>query len=156
MAFRKFSTSLSPEKDAGWGLIFRLNSLWAKVDIPAESGDYDSWNTVLDRIFCNLLYRNKMDIVLDEQGRVQDVKINEDSYKVYAFLTKKIFEAKIDYHKSIRAPPNLSKSTILKSRWYHAVMLKDIWLRKYMQELGLYLKEIERAPGSALFGGDHA
>ena len=31
-------------------------------------------------------------------------------------------------------------------------MLKEIWLRKYMSELGLYLKEVEHNPAGAMFG----
>lgn len=157
MAFRKFNTAMSPDKDAGWGLIFRLNNLWAKVDTPAESGDYDHWNIILDRIFCNLFYRNPLEVMEDETGKVIDVKVDiqkDKSYKTFTFLTKKIFQTKIEYLKMIQDPhATKNQKFISKSRWYHAVMLKDMWLRKFMQELGLYLKEVERAPGSALFGG---
>jgi hypothetical protein len=38
------------------------------------------------------------------------------------------------------------------SRWYRALMFKDMWLRKLMMKLKLYLKEIEHTPGSSLFG----
>ncbi len=155
MAYKRMVPGLAPDKDAGWGLIFRLNSLWAKVDGPAESGDYDGWNIILDRIFCNLLYRNPMDIIQDEEGRVIDVKINDKdlAYKVFNFHSKKIFQSKIDYNKALVEHKPSSFIRIMKSRWYHSVLMKDIWLRKYMQELGLYLKEIEKSPGSALFGG---
>ena len=157
MAYRKYNTSLAPDKDAGWGLIFRLNNLWAKIDGPAESGDYDHWNIILDRIFCNLFYRNQLSVVEDETGKIIDVKVDTEkdkAYKVFTFLSKKIFQSKIDYLK-IMIDPKVSRNSklIAKSRWYHSVMLKDMWLRKFMQELGLYLKEIERSPGTALFGG---
>lgn len=158
MAYKRFMPSMSPDKDAGWGLIFRLNSLWAKVDIPAEAGDYDTWNTLLDRVFCNLLYRNPLEIQrdpLDPAGkRIVDIKLKEDAYEIYVFISKKIFKAKIDYNKAIKdIHTSQTQRIILKSRWYQSVILKDIWLRKYMQELGLYLKEVERSPGTALFGG---
>lgn len=155
MVYKRIVPGLAPDKDAGWGLIFRLNSLWARVDSPAESGDYDHWNIILDRIFCNLLYRNPMQIITDENGKVTDVKIAETdlAYKVFNFHSLKIFQAKIDYHQSLVHHKPVPYIKIMKSRWYHAVMMKDIWLRKYMQELGLYLKEIEKSPGTALFGG---
>jgi hypothetical protein len=144
-----FKPSLSPDKDAGWGLIYRLNNLWARVDTPAENGDYDSWNIVLDRIYCNLLYRNKMDIVKDEKtGEILDVRINEEPHKVFTHLTKSIFQAKSEFYKAT----DKRNKTIARSRWYHKVLLKDIWLRKYMQELGLYLKEVANDPGTVLFG----
>ncbi|MCK9369982.1 hypothetical protein M0R04_08770 [Candidatus Dojkabacteria bacterium] len=156
MAYRKYNTSLAPDKDAGWGLIFRLNNLWAKVDVPAESGDYDHWNIILDRIFCNLFYRNSLEVIEDpETGKVLDVKIDlekDKSYKVFTHLSKKIFSAKIAFL-TMDQTNSKNQRMIAKSRWYHSVMMKDMWLRKFMQELGLYLKEIERSPGTALFGG---
>jgi len=57
----------SPDKDAGWGLIYRLNNLWAQVDPKATSGDYEGWNFVLDRIYCNLLYEDNMIITENEK-----------------------------------------------------------------------------------------
>ena len=164
---RKHQYQMTPDKDAGWGLIYRLNNLWSRVDLPAEHGDYDSWNNILDRIYCNLLYRNKMEITmvdeLNQDGvpngkkKVGAVKINEEVAEVYNFMTKNVFKAKGDFFKSSKLatqnPARKNDALIARSRWYHAVMMKDIWLRKYMQELGLYLKEVERSPGSALFGG---
>jgi len=157
MAFRKFNQNLAPDKDAGWGLIYRLNNLWSKVDLPAEAGDYDHWNIILDRIFCNLFYRYPLAVTEDADGKVIDVKVDltkDSSYKTFTFLSKKIFSNKIAYL-TMLPDPHVTKNQkmIAKSRWYHAVMLKDMWLRKFMQELGLYLKEVERSPGSALFGG---
>jgi hypothetical protein len=144
-----FKPSLSPDKDAGWGLIYRLNNLWARVDTPAENGDYDAWNNVLDRIYCNLLYRNKIDIIKNEQnGEIIEVKINEEPHKIFTYLTKNIFQAKSNYLRTA----NARDKAIMRSRWYHKVLLKDVWLRKYMQELGLYLKEVANDPGSVLFG----
>ena len=148
---------LQPDKDAGWGLIYRLNNLWQKVDIPAEQGDYDSWNNILDRIYCNLLYRQNMEVTKDEvSGKIFDVKLNEDAVNIFNFLTKNLFRNKSEFLKVSKLPPTpINKNNILiwRSRWYHSVMMKDIWLRKYMQELGLYLKEVEKSPGTALFGG---
>jgi hypothetical protein len=143
-----FKPSLSPDKDAGWGLIYRLNNLWARVDTPAENGDYDSWNIVLDRIYCNLLYRNRIDIIKDDIGNIIDVKINEEPHKIFTYLTKNIYQAKADFYKAT----DKKEKTLARSRWYSKVLLKDIWLRKYMQELGLYLKEVANDPGTVLFG----
>lgn len=36
---------------------------------------------------------------------------------------------------------------------YRALMMKDIWLRKFMQERNLYLKEVEFNPANAMWGG---
>ena len=39
----------SPGIDAGWGLIMRLNYLWAAVDRAAMEGDTDKWDFTLDK-----------------------------------------------------------------------------------------------------------
>ena len=36
---------------------------------------------------------------------------------------------------------------------YETLGYKDVWLRKFMQENGLYLKEIEFNPANAMWGG---
>lgn len=157
MVWKSTKPMLSPDKDAGWGLIYRLNNLWARVDYPAEEGDYDSWNAVLDRIYCNLLYRNPLKVTKDPNGEIVDISIEEEPHKVYKFLTKKVFEAKKQYQ-TVSKHPVINKQQAMEqaySKWYHAVMRKDVWLRKYMQELGLYLKELERSPANALFGGSN-
>ena len=151
MAFKKSNMYSTPNLDASLGLIFRLNILWAKVDNHSEAGDYDGWNVLLDRIYCNLLYREEIEVKEDEDKNIIDVSLCEDDEKVYKFLTTNIFKAKATYFKTPFT--NIQKKTIMKSRWYRAVMLKDIWMRKYMQKLKLYLKEVEHTPGSSLFGG---
>ena len=52
----------TPERDASLGLVFRLNNLWAQADYMALSGTYKKWNNVLDRIYCNLLYKENLEI----------------------------------------------------------------------------------------------
>lgn len=150
MAYKKSNMYKAPNLDASLGLIFRLNILWAKVDNHSEAGDYDGWNILLDRIYCNLLYREDFIVTEDKDKNITDVKLCEEDEKVYRFLTTNIFKAKATYFKT--SFQNIQKKTIMKSRWYRAVMLKDIWLRKYMQKLKLYLKEVEHTPGSSLFG----
>lgn len=152
MAFKKSTAYNTPNLDASLGLIFRLNILWAKADNHAEAGDYDGWNILLDRVYCNLLYREDMVIEKDPKSdKITEVRLSDEDEKVYRFLTTNIFKAKAAYY---RSPMNKPKEkTIMKSRWYRAVMLKDIWTRKFMQKLKLYLKEVEQSPGSSLFGG---
>jgi len=151
MAFKKSNMYSTPNLDASLGLIFRLNILWAKVDNHSEAGDYDGWNVLLDRIYCNLLYREDIIIEEDKDKNILSVVLCQDDERIYKFLTTNIFKAKATYFKTPFA--NIQKKTIMKSRWYRAVMLKDIWMRKYMQKLKLYLKEVEHTPGSSLFGG---
>jgi len=152
MAFKKSTAYNTPNLDASLGLIFRLNILWAKADNHAEAGDYDGWNILLDRIYCNLLYREEMIIEEDkETNKITEVKLSDADERVYRYLTTNIFKAKAAYYRTPNA--KVRDKTIMKSRWYRSVMLKDIWTRKFMQKLKLYLKEVEQSPGSSLFGG---
>lgn len=149
----KFNPNGQSTLDASLGLIYRMNNLWARVDTPAENGDYDAWNIVLDRIFCNLSYRDDPTVIKDPTtGAITDVQINDECEKIYKFLTAQIHKRKIDY---LKAPPGkIKEKTIAKSRWYHALRIKDIWLRKHMQKLGLYLRETKQDPAGALFGAN--
>lgn len=150
MAFNE----ITPKHDSTLGLIFRLNALWAEVDIPAKTGKYDSWNSVLDRIYCNLLYRNDLEIKKDEEGNIIEVKLSEDDEKVYKYLSSKISYYKRLYPRvSGKTKKGFSRRKIVRSKWYNAVLLKDIWLRKYMNTLNLYIKESKSTPGSVMFGG---
>jgi len=181
----------SPDKDAGWGLIYRLNNLWGQVDPKATSGNLDSWNWVLDRIYCNLLYGEdlvikkiyeckeghkistyqklkecptclKSQIVKSKLKliRIESIELSDEDEMVYKFLTRKITQAKnntLKMSKVQKGQPkkdeNKKNIEDYKEEHYLAVMMKDIWLRKFMQDLGLYLKVSHSDPSHALFGG---
>lgn len=148
-----YSQSFSqPDKDAGWGLIFRLNDLWRDVDVLAKRGDYDGWEIVLDRIYANLLYRNEMVIIEDDDGNIVDLELDEKDIQQYNIVKNKIAFAKRNVILSYQ-----SKSIVevrkAKLNHYRSLMLYDVWLRKFMQAHQLYLKEFESNPGNALFGG---
>ena len=175
----------SPDKDAGWGLIYRLNNLWQQVDPKATGGDYEGWNFVLDRIYCNLLYdddmiikriyqcdrghtfstfkkttdclkclksKEKTDIKLI---RIESVGLSEEDELIYKFLTNKIKEAMNNKLKAVKSENKTYKDKTVeehKEDYYRALMMKDIWLRKFMQGLGLYLRVIDRDLSNALLG----
>ncbi len=144
------SDDFIPDRDASLGLVFRLNILWSKTDYAALGGRYEEWNNVLDRIYCNLLYRNEMDTVFDDEtGKILEVKLLKKDTKIYRHLSIQVANARKDYNK---ARNKLDKGKA-RSKWYHSLQKKDIWLRKFMQTLKLYLKETEKRPGSVLFGG---
>jgi len=184
MIKKKFS---SPDKDAGWGLIYRLNNLWAQVDPKATGGDYEGWNFVLDRIYCNLLYDKEMiikKVYKCEYGhifssfkkrkecpkcrkskgikseikviRINSIELSEEDKIVYEFLTDKIETAINGKIKAMKSEKKIYEGKSIenyKKEYYQALMMKDIWIRKFMQELKLYLKVVERDPSSAMMGG---
>jgi len=147
-------SEITPKHDSTLGLIFRLNALWAEVDIPAKNGNYDAWNNVLDRIYCNLLYRNDLEIKKDSEDKIIGVELSDEDEKIHKYLSSEIAKWKKLYFKVHGKTKNgLDKKKLVRSRWYKSVMLKDIWLRKYMNNLKLYIKETKQTPGTAMWGG---
>jgi len=140
-----------PDKDAGWGLIFRLNALWERADRRAEAGDYEGWEVVLDRIFSNLMYRNKVEIVTNGDNEIIDVEIKDEEYKEFQKVKQKIRNVRFEMLKA-RHERNFKNLKLAQMNLYKILMFYDIWLRKFMQSRDLYLKETEHNPGKALFG----
>lgn len=150
---RHDSIKYTPTSDAGLGLVFRLNRLWAQADYKCLSGDFDGWNFVMDRIFCNLCYREKLEVEEEKKsGNVTNFKINEPNVQIYKIFSQRIKKSKEDYFKAIKIK-SLSLMTKSREDHYQCLMEKDMWLRKFMADLGLYLKEYEYNPATALFGG---
>ena len=137
---------ITPERDASLGLVFRLNNLWSQADYYALKAEYDKWDNVLDCIYRNLLYRNELE-VKKLNNKLLSVELSTKDTEIYSFLSRQIHLAKNAFVKS----PQKLKS-IVRSKWYHAIQRKDIWLRKDMQKLKLYLKEYEKRPGDSTFG----
>jgi len=137
-----------PTIDASLGLVYRLNSLWNRADYAALEAKYDAWNNILDALYRNLLYRDEVVVEKNSKGQIISVSLLQKDTKVYRHLSLKIALAKKEFY----GAKNKAKQVRARNKWYHAVQMKDIWLRKLMQTLKLYLKENERRPGGALFG----
>ena len=120
------------------------------------AGDLDKWNVLLDRIFQNLSYRIKTTQILDEQKKIIGIEINDPEYEENKLLIRKIVHARSQYKKFFKSKKR-SKTGILfelywRSRWYQEIVNRELWLRKFMHGLGLYLKEIQSDPGTAMLG----
>lgn len=146
-------SEITPKYDSTLGLIFRLNNLWAKVDIPAEGGDYEGWNNVLDRLYNNLAYRGATKVVKNGEGEIISMTIDDFDDEEYSFLSKQVNLCRQRCLKAKGLTKGISNKRIARSRWYKALNLKDIWLRKFMNKLNLYIKETTKTPGSAMWGG---
>jgi len=139
-----------PEVDTSYGLIYRLNYLWAKADGEALAGKINEWELILDTIFRNLLYREAA--VLEIDGEKIIIKFTDESIKAQRKLKEKITNSKSKRFQAIRQG---NRTDFLKTQvnHYQAVVNYDIWLRKFMHnELRLYMKEVESTPGRSLFG----
>jgi len=155
MPFKK--QSYQPNIDAGLGLIYRLNSLWNKADFAALEGDLERWNFILDTIYRNLLYRNNLDIQyeIDAQGKpmnILSVELVKEDKLIHDWYRKKIRTIKIKRLECIKKRDKIGYFQAL-DELYSIMGQKDSWLRKFMQERGLYLKEVEFNPANAMFGG---
>jgi hypothetical protein len=154
MAFKK---TVSPDKDTGWGVIFRLNSLFSEVEDLAPTGKYDDWNIKLDRIWSNLLYRNPMEIKKDNNGKILSIDLRGDDVEEKTFLDNQILKAKGEMSVARKKVPEGDDYTRDrewvkgKKKLYKALLIKEIWLRKFMNGLGLYLKEVEYNPAGAMW-----
>lgn len=138
--------------DAGIGLVMRINWIFSQIDQAATAGKYDAWNNFLDRTFTNLSFKMRMDVKKDKAGKIVDITYNKEDIKEYNFLSRRIEIHKRNYYKAMRAGKK-NTAAIIRKRWYHSVQQKDIWTRVLMHKLKLYLKEFEKTPGSAAFGG---
>lgn len=155
MAFRK--QTYQPTIDAGIGLIYRLNYLWNQADQAALSGDLERWNFILDTIYRNLLYRNRMEIeyTVDDKGKPKEIKrvglMKEDIliYDHYRRMIRQVKEKRLEARKK----RNYFLFNWTEEKLYELLGNKDVWLRKFMQENGLYLKEVEFNPANAMWGG---
>ena len=153
-----YKSNVTPQQDTGWGVIYRLNDLFREVEVLSPSGKYDEWDFKLDRIWSNLMYRNPLDIKFDDKKNVISVKFDEDAYTVKLYFDNEILKSKKEMNDARRKIPEGKDSlkcknyVIGKRKLYKTILLKEIWLRKYMQELGLYLKEVEHNPAGAMWG----
>lgn len=144
--------------DTGWGLIYRLNTLFNKAEDASLSGDFERWNFILDRIFINLCYKGIMDIKFDinEPGvmpnKVMTIDLPIEEKMVFEKFRQIIKEIKLKSILSIRKRSKIEYEQC-KEDHYRALITKDIWLRKIMMERGLYLREFEFDPTRAMWGG---
>lgn len=153
MAFNNTGTKQSAV-DSGIGLVMRLNYLWSRADAHCLQGQMDDWNHVLDRIYCNLLYREEMVDKRDEvTKKIISVSLNDTEIERFDYFKDKIRELKIQMNKCMnkRDRPGYIQA---KEDYYNSLMEKDIWLRKFMTVLGLYLKEYDQHTNSAIFRGN--
>jgi hypothetical protein len=149
MVNKSWNQGFEQPLDASYGLIFRLNHVWESVDIAARGGDFEKWNTNLDRVFCNLLYKEPLDVEYDEEGNLINVCLSKKDQDLYDFLNKEYEESK----KEFKMARTRSAMVVAKEKVYKALIMKDVGLRKFMYQLKLYLRQSEKNPAHAMWGG---
>jgi hypothetical protein len=156
MAFRRYDSWNQPPKDTGWGLIFRLNRILDKVEYDVEQGDLSRWNLHLDRIYSNILYRNEEELVKDNKDNIQKINFSKEDTEVFTKFNSEIekIQKELSQAKQVEDEQEKIKQVNEASRKYYAVLFKkDIWIRKKMFQMKLYLREHEADPRQAIYGG---
>jgi len=139
-------------QDTGWGLIYRLNNIMAKIETDIENGDMIRWNLHLDRIFVNIIYKNPEEKVRDAKGKIIDVNLSKEDTDIFSALNKQIEDEKKNMVLAKQNDDNV-KLVEAKNKLYGLLLKKDIWIRKKMFQLKLYLREGESDPRKAIYGG---
>lgn len=170
-------SNYSSTVDAGYGLIYRLNDLWNGADRAALVGDLDKWNHILNAIFRNLCYRGVMEIVYKEDensdakfitpviknnprikkkihpsASIKTIELNNEDSLVFNKFRELIRTIKTKIYKAIK-DKRRNDYNLNQEDYSDILAKKDIWLRKFMQDRGLYLKEVEFDPSQAMWGG---
>lgn len=154
----KSSPFYQPKQDTGWGLIFRLNGLFDAIERDVENGNMDRWNLHLDRIFINILYKNPEETIKDEKGKVTDIKFSALDIEIFTKINRMIDDVKTAMYNpktflKMKSQERIAKVNELRREYYKLLFKKDVWLRKKMFKLDLYLKQVEHDPRKAIYGG---
>jgi len=152
MAYNKWDQSTP--KDTGWGLIFRLNLIMGKIENDLERGDLEKWNLHIDRIYANIMYKDQGEYIYDEHGKIINIKFSKEDIEMFQLFAEKIKKIKLKI-KTLMAQEEPNKLLIhnAKDELYGVLFKKDMWIRKKMFSLKLYLREVESDPRKAIYGG---
>jgi len=138
--------------DLSLGLMMRLNILLTKIETDIERGEIESWNMRIDRIYSNILYKKEAVVIKDENEDVIDYKLSKEDTQIFNLFNKRIYELQkllIEAKKE----PNVFLIKDLNRQIYSTIAKKDVWVRKLMFTLKLYLRNNEKDPSRAIFGG---
>jgi len=153
MAYSSKWNNSSP-KDTGWGLIFRLNLIMGKIENDLETGNLDKWNLHIDRIYANIMFKDQGEYIKDKKGNIIDIKFSREDVEMFQrfatninVLKEKIRNAMSEEERDMRLVNKY------KNELYSLLFKKDMWIRKRMFILKLYLRETESDPRKAIYGG---
>jgi len=154
MAYR--SPYFQPKQDTGWGLIYRLNLLLGKIEQDIEQGDLERWNLHIDRVYVNIVFKNEEKITKDKNGKITGVDFSKEDVMVFSRFNEMLEENKrklMDLKNIEDDEERIKEKRKLLQDKYNTILKKDIWMRKKMFKLNLYLREVEHDPRKAIYGG---
>ena len=150
----KWSNNNSSPKDTGWGLIYRLNLIMGKIENDLETGNLDKWNLHIDRIYANIMFKDQGEHVYNSKGNIVDITFSKEDVEMFQRFAAKIraIKQKIRTEMS-QEEPKINLIHQYKDELYSILFKKDMWIRKRMFILKLYLRETESDPRKAIYGG---
>ena len=154
MAYFNKRAKVSTSIDAGLGLVYRLNTLWRSADVSAVKGELDEYNDILNRIFVNLLYKAPMEVTYEDKERTKIKTVGwsiEDSM-IFNKFKEMLKEVKRRENDALTKKDRIAYGSAREDH-YEILLRKDSWLRKFMMDRGLYLKEVEFDPANSMWGG---
>jgi hypothetical protein len=155
MAYQsKWNNNAATPKDTGWGLIYRLNLIMGKIENDLETSNLDKWNLHIDRIYANIMFKDQGEYVYDNKGNILDIKFSKEDVEMFQRFAQQIrsIQQKINTEK-MKEEPSPAAIHIYKDQLYSVLFKKDMWIRKIMFTLKLYLRENESDPRKAIYGG---
>ena len=152
MAYKSWNNQSSP-KDTGWGLIFRLNMIMGKIENDLETGNLEKWNLHIDRIYANIMFKDQGECITDSKGNILDINFSKEDVEIFQRFAEKISRIKTQIRNANIEKPDQNLQRKLKNDLYNIIFKKDIWIRKKMFILKLYLRETESDPRKAIYGG---
>lgn len=155
MAYRG-NAYFQPRQDTGWGLIFRLNGILNKIEHDVDEGDLDSWNKHIDAVYRNILYKNDVETIRDEQGKILDVRLTKEDTQIFSMFARNIKNVRDKMRVVTGYEDEDEKRRLLhnlREELYNILFKKDLWIRKLMFTLELYLRQVEHDPRRAIYGG---
>jgi len=151
--YNKWSNSATP-KDTGWGLIFRLNLIMGKIENDLETGNLEKWNLHIDRIYVNIMFKDQGEYIYDKQGKIIDITFSKEDVEMFQKFAEKIKIIKTKIGTELwQEEPRINLINQYKDELYSILFKKDMWIRKRMFILKLYLRETESDPRKAIYGG---
>jgi uncharacterized protein len=131
-----------------------LNDLLSKIERDAENGDLNKWDLHLNRIYSNIIFKNKAEVVKDKQGKIIEINFCKDDMEEFSFFNNKIENLKSQMNQISDADNFDDKKKLkLRNELWSIINKKDTWIKKKMSDKGLYLQQIEHDPSRAIFGG---
>lgn len=124
---------------SGVNIIIRLDSLWRDTHNAVKNENYYQWNTILDRIWCELARDIKPEEYNDKKD--ESGKIIKEGYES---KFSKFDEELAKYGEIIDSPDNLvegfgkvpKEKIANRGKQYEILMKKDLFLRRLENHLG--------------------